>query len=50
MFGAGKKHHVGEGRDHGEQVDDGEGEEHGMEECVDLRATRAGIDKLSLLP
>lgn len=50
MLGAGEEQHVGEGADHGEQVEDGEGEEQWVEECVDLSAAGARIDKLSLLP
>ena len=50
MLGPGEEHHVGEGGDHGQEVDDCEGEKHGVEECVDLCTACTRIDQLSLLP
>ena len=50
MLGTGDKHHVGERRDHAKKVDDSQGEQEGMKECVDLCTARAWIDKLPLLP
>jgi len=50
VLGPGEEHHVGEGGDHGQEVDDCEGEKHGVEECVDLCTACTRIDQLSLLP
>jgi len=50
VFGAGEEQHVGEGGDHGEKVEDGEREQHRVEECVDLCTARTRIDQLSVLP
>ena len=50
MLRPGEEHHVGEGGDHGQEVDDCEGEKHGVEECVDLCTACTRIDQLSLLP
>ena len=50
VLGPGQEHHVGEGGDHGQQVDDCEGDKHWVKECVNLCTACTRIDQLSLLP